>query len=174
MKIQKMPFILTFILLLTSSFNVFAIGQLCATNVPELLKVEPYTTLNAVLTTDDLKSLRTAMQLVTNDTQYQVVLNLANTIASKAGATGRVLITLPDGTVVVDTKKTTANTYENFAAKLINENHNSRIAILDAQMWPCGVGVETRRSTSTGTIENYLARRIGGYLNNLGTVRVSN
>jgi hypothetical protein len=48
-------------------------------------------------------------------------------------AGSRIVITLPDGTVVVDTSKNN-NTYANFQAKAINENHNTRVAILDAQL----------------------------------------
>ncbi len=88
-------------------------------------------------------------------------------------ANGRVLITLPDGTVVVDTSKSTDNTYANFQAKAINENHNSRIAILDAQHWACGIGLETKTSTTTGAVEVYLAKHLGTYLNSAGTVRPS-
>ncbi|MEY4769024.1 MAG: hypothetical protein RL637_1663 [Pseudomonadota bacterium] len=177
MKIQKTALGLIFGLLLSNSILSFAAtspaGQLCATNVPETLKLEPYKSLNAKISLDDMTSLRSAMQILNNQDQYQALLNLANTIAAKAGATGRVVITLPDGTVVIDTKKTSTNTFDNFVAKAINENHNSRIAILDAQLWPCGIGIETRRSTSTGTIETYVARRVGGYLNSLGTIRIS-
>lgn len=173
MKTKNTLLVLALSALLGSSFAASA-AQSCATGVGPLLKTTAYSTLNTTLTPTDVSNLTTAMKLVSNDAQYQVVLDLANAIAAKAGATGRVVITLPDGTVVVDTKKTTNNTYANFSAKAINENHNSRIAILDAQLWPCGVGVETKFSTSTGAVETSLARRLGGYLNSVGTVRVNN
>jgi hypothetical protein len=82
-------------------------------------------------------------------------------------------VTLPDGTVVVDTKKTALNTYANYVAKKINENHNSRIAILDSRLFVCGAGVETKRSTTDGVVENYVAMRLGNYLDNSGSARIS-
>lgn len=172
MKTKHTLFALAMSALLGTSFNAAAAGQ-CAPGVPALLKSPAYKTLDTTLTAADVTALKNAMQTITNDAQYQVVLDLANAIAAKAGAAGRVVVTTPDGTVVVDTKKTTANTYANFIAKAISENHNSRVAILDAQLWPCGAGVETKFSTVTGTTESYVARRVGNYLNSLGTVRIS-
>ena len=55
----------------------------------------------------------------------------------------------------------------------MNENHNSRIAILDAQLYPCGRGVESKLSSTTETTQAYVAYRLGNYLNNAGTVRIS-
>jgi hypothetical protein len=121
---------------------------------------------------------------------------------------GRILITLPDGTVVVDTSKadapacdTTAaacaglngfpvnppagcacngqaNSYGHYLKKSVNENHASRIAIHDAQEWPCAYGLETKSSSSTNSNEHYLAIRLaspalGGHLDSTGTVRAS-
>lgn len=83
------------------------------------------------------------------------------------------MITLPDGTVVVDTSKGTANTYQNFKNKVINENHNTRVAILDAQIYDCGVGLETKKSTTDNVVESYVAKRLGNYLDSAGTVRIS-
>ena len=65
------------------------------------------------------------------------------------------------------------NSLANFKAKAINENHNTRLAILDAQLFPCGFGLETKVSTSVGGVEVAIAKRIGAYMNSLGTVRVS-
>jgi hypothetical protein len=56
---------------------------------------------------------------------------------------------------------------------LIGENHNTRVAISDAQEKPCAVGYETKYSTTTNRHENYVAIRLGPYLNNVGTVRLS-
>lgn len=117
-------------------------------------------------------------------------------------ANARVLIALPDGTVVVDTSKSNdpccdngqctgggnntvcsptapcpaepqANGFCHFKTKAVNENHNSRIAILSAQLAPCGLGYETKFSTSDGRAENYVAIRLGQLFNNEGTVRAS-
>ena len=84
---------------------------------------------------------------------------------------GRVLITLPDGTVVYDTF--TDCTYADFLAKTCGENHNSRVAIINSQIDTCGVGYEQKKSTTTGDIEKYVAIRLGEYLNNHGSIRLS-
>ena len=107
---------------------------------------------------------------------------MARGIAGSA-PTGRVLITLPDGTAVVDTSKpddpsnstpdVQANSFQHFKNKTVNENHNTRISILDAQLWPCGLGVERKFSTTDNVSEIYLAERLGNYLNNDGTARLS-
>ena len=60
----------------------------------------------------------------------------------------RLVVTEPDGTVVVDTAMTTLNTFANWKTKSINENHNSRIAIIDAQTLEGGVGYETKHSST--------------------------
>jgi hypothetical protein len=123
---------------------------------------------------------------VTNQASYQVLYDAALELAAKlnvaTGLTGgRVVVTDPDGLVVVDTAKGALNTYANFQAganpatfaQTINVNHNSRVSILDAQQWPCGVGVETKFSNSVQTFQNYVAVRLGPYLNNSGTYRGS-
>jgi hypothetical protein len=94
-----------------------------------------------------------------------------------------VVLTLPDGTTVIDTSKPDdpldtmpdidANSFQHFRNKKVNENHNSRIAIHDAQEWPCGLGLEAKLSTSTGQREIYLAVRLGTHLDSNGTVRAS-
>lgn len=120
---------------------------------------------------------RDRLAAVTNAATYVNLLNLANTIANQNSA--RIVVTLPDGTVVVDTNRNDGpadpknNAYPNFVNKTINENHNSRIAFMSAQTWPCGVAVETKTSTSTGQVENYVAFRLGAHLDNAGTVRIS-
>lgn len=117
-------------------------------------------------------SLTTLLQNTVDQTTYALLLTAANNLAASAGVTGRVVITLPDGTVVVDTAKGT-NTYANYIAKTINENHNSRVSIYDAQAWVGGIGVERKFSSTTQTTEIYTAVRLGAYLNNQGTVRLS-
>jgi hypothetical protein len=42
-----------------------------------------------------------------------------------------------------------------------------------AQEYPCGAGVESKISTSTGVNEDYLALRAGNHLESAGTVRAS-
>ena len=127
----------------------------------------------------ELGNMFTALGALTDQATYETLLASANTAAAGI-PTGRVVIALPDGTVVLDTARTdgdpavpTSNTYAHFQAKTINENHNSRIAFMTAQQYPCGVSVESKLSTSTGQTEHYFALRLGTHLNSLGTVRIS-
>lgn len=113
----------------------------------------------------------------------------------------RILVAESDGTVVVDSSKpknpgsaiqfTSANSLNNWKTKpffafaggstlpanlnynAVNENHHSRIAILQTQLYQDGVGYETKYSTSTGTNQAYVAVRLGPYLNNYGSIRYS-
>lgn len=169
MKMQKMSLLSLVAALLLVSFNAMAA---CGDQVLTKLTAPAYANLNAILTPAQVTKFKNKLNGVTGAPTYNSLLNEANTVAALI-ANGRVLITLPDGTVVVDTSKGANNTYANFQAKTINENHNSRIAILDAQLWACGVGLETKTSTSTGDVEVYLAKRLGAYLDSAGTVRLS-
>ncbi len=122
---------------------------------------------------------------------YENLYNFCQGLASSIPH-GRIVVTLPDGTVVIDTyldfcncdipscvdecpdvSTYGCNGYNYFTSKVVNENHNSRVAIMDAQMYPCGVGCETKYSTTVGAVQAYVAIRLGPYLNNLGTVRLS-
>ena len=61
-----------------------------------------------------------------------------------------------------------------YVDKKINENHNSRIAIMKALLSAAGRGYEVKRSTSTGATENYLAFRLGTSPETpVGSVRIS-
>jgi len=102
---------------------------------------------------------------------YAPLLADAQTIAGRI-TNGRVVVTLPDGTVVVDTGKGN-NTFANFQAKAINENHNSRVAIFTAQEYPCGLALERKFSSTDQTVETYFALRAGVHLDSYGTIRIS-
>ncbi|MBA3757047.1 MAG: hypothetical protein H0X02_12860 [Nitrosomonas sp.] len=168
MKMQKIFLLPVLAALFFISFNAMAA---CAPQVQTKLAAAPYNTLNAILTPAKLTSFRNKLSAVQNQATYATLLTEANATAAML-ANGRIVVTLPDGTVVVDTSKSN-NTYANFGAKAINENHNTRVAILDAQLYDCGIGLETKTSTTTGDIEVYLAKRLGTYLDSAGTVRVS-
>ena len=155
--------------LFVTSFNAMAA---CAPQVTTKLAAAPYDTLNAILTPAKVTSFRNKLNNVTGQGTYAILLAEANATATLI-ANGRVIVTLPDGTVVVDTSKGANNTYTNFIDKAINENHNTRVAILDAQIYDCGVGLESKTSSSTGVQEVYLAKRLGAYLDSVGTVRLS-
>lgn len=126
------------------------------------------------------QALRSLLNAVTDQTSYAALLTKAESVASKTEG-GRVVVTLPDGTVVLDTAADddpsntmeAGNSYDHFLAKTVNENHNSRVAIFAAQLYPCGVGVESKLSTTTGITESYVAIRLGQHLNSVGTVRLS-
>ena len=127
----------------------------------------------------EVSSLDTQLKAMVDQTTYQTLLDHCNTIAAGITA-GRMVITLPDGTVVIDTNRTDndpndpkSNSYQHFLDKTINENHNSRVAIFSAQQYPCGRGLETKFSTSDGTDESYLALRLGTHLDSEGTARIS-
>lgn len=169
MKMQKLSSMLAVAVLCLMSFNVIAA---CATQVQTKVTQAPYATLNAILTPARVTSIKNKLDAVANPATYNILRAEAVATANLI-ADGRVVITLPDGTVVVDTSKGAANTYANFQAKTINENHNTRVAILDAQIYDCGLGLETKTSTSTGDVEVYLAKRLGAYLDSAGTVRLS-
>ncbi len=89
----------------------------------------------------------------------------------------RLLVAESDGTVVIDTSRAAdspnANTYENWQNKNINENHNTRVAVMTAQLFEAGVGYESKYSTSVNANQKYVAIRGGQYLNNPGTFRLS-
>lgn len=169
MKMRKISLLPVLIVLFFISFNVMAA---CGPQVQTKLTQPPYDTLNAILTPAKVNSFRNKLSAVKDQSTYQVLLNEAKATAATI-ANGRILVTLPDGTVVVDTAKGTANTYDNFDAKTINENHNTRVAILHSQIYDCGVGLESKTSSTTGAKEDYLAKRLGAYLNSAGTVRLS-
>lgn len=73
----------------------------------------------------------------------------------------RILITLADGTVLMDTSKGSNNTFSNFDNKAINENHNTRSAMLQALLSKSGEGFEEKLSSSTNQTETYQAVRTG-------------
>ena len=117
---------------------------------------------------------------VDNPATYRDLLTFSRDLAASI-PNGRLLIALPDGTVVVDTFQPDdldnnlleGNSYEHFEKKTVNENHNTRVAIMSAQLYPCGVGVESKPSTTTGTFQSYAALRLGGQFQSSGTARLS-
>ena len=170
MRMLKMSLLLVLAVLFVTSLNVMAAS--CAPQVQTLVIAPPYDTLNAALTVARVTSIKKKLDAVNNQATYATLLTEAKATAAIV-TNGRVVITLPDGTVVIDTFKGGANTYVNFKAKTINENHNTRIAFLDSQLFECGVGVETKLSSTTNVKEFYVAKRLGNYLDSSGTVRLS-
>ncbi|SDY51632.1 hypothetical protein [Nitrosomonas sp. Nm33] len=170
MKLQKLvSLFLVLTILLFTSLNVMAT---CGSQVQTLVTQPPYSNLAAVLTDTEKVKLTNLLKAVKDDATYNKLLTEANAVAAMI-ANGRMMIALPDGTVVVDTAKGANNTFANFKVKAINENHNTRISILDAQLHDCGIGLEQKFSTTDGTKEVYFAKRLGAYLNSAGTARLS-
>jgi hypothetical protein len=84
----------------------------------------------------------------------------------------RLMFCEADGTVLYDSSKGASNTFANI--KSINENHNSRLAIIKALLSASGRGYEVKRSTSTDVVETYLALRLGTSSETpTGSVRIS-
>jgi len=105
-----------------------------------------------------------------NEDNYDEFVTVVMLVSSRIN-NGRIVVALPDGTVVVDTFKN--NTWAGYQNKTINENHNTRISFLDAQDNVGGVGYERKLSSTTGHYEKGVAVRLGEYLNNNGTIRLS-
>jgi hypothetical protein len=138
-----------------------------------------YTSLLTALA-PQVPALQTGIASVVDQATYANYLTFVRTLTPSV-PNGRVVIALPDGTVMIDTSRpddpgnvmAVGNSFAHFGSKTVNENHNSRIAFLDAQEWPCGVGIERKLSTSTGLTETYMAFRLGTHLDSLGTARLS-
>ncbi len=167
MKNLKTSLLLVAVLGVTS-FNAMAAIE-CAPQVNALLKSNAtYKKLHSTLNpkVDNLTSL---LRGTKDQATYSKLLNAVKAVAG----TNRVVVTLADGTVVVDTGKSANNSYAIFAAKGVNENHNSRVAIMLAQTHECGLGVETKYSSTDKSTEKYVAIRLGKYLDSAGTARIS-
>jgi hypothetical protein len=183
--------------LLALAVTTTALAQDCAPGVNELLVTAPYQGLLATLQPngDDLTAAVQAMLLAPTvgekETAYNAMVSQIETVLFPGlGASPRLLLTESDGTVIYDsaqigktvtnddancgiTGDVPRNSYPAFCTKQVNENHNSRVAILATQLFPCGLGVETKFSTSVNKIQSYVAVRMGDYLNSMGTARYS-
>lgn len=107
---------------------------------------------------------------------YNTMLQAVKSSKSSSTLSGiRILVSAADGRVIVDTgKPDTNNTHAKAVLKEVNENHQSRLAILVCLLGPSGVGFESKFSSSTGRNELYLAYRVGKSVNDaIGVVRVS-
>lgn len=86
----------------------------------------------------------------------------------------RLVVTEPDGKVVYDTSNSTSNTYANWQLNEVNPiNHNTSMCVMTAQMFPCGVGYESKYSSESSGFQQYVAVRVGPFTNNYGTFRLS-
>jgi hypothetical protein len=131
--------------------------------------------------TPNINHLTDLLRGVYNQETYATLLAAARSVAAGIGINrlGRLVMTLPDGTVILDTIRpdgdtpVNANSYAHFQAKSINENLNTRVAVAAAQTFPCGLAIESRISTTTSRFESHFAVRLGPHLSSLGTARLS-
>jgi len=127
--------------------------------------------------TPNIANLTRLLDTVSDQSSYEMLLGAARSIAARIG--GRLVVTLPDGSVVVDTDRpdgetpANANSYEHFNARSINENDNTRVAVNAAQMFPCGIAIESKFNPASGLAEVHFAARLGPHLSSSGTARLS-
>ena len=172
--------LLTASLVLTSTFVRAADDESCQPGLIKAAISNPVYGQLFFILSPQAPSLRALLEHVADQPSYANLLTAAKTIAASI-PNGRVVITLPDGTVVLDTARPddptstmpSGNSFEHFEDKTVNENHNTRVTILSAQLYSCGVGVESKLSTTTGQSEIYVAIRLGQHLNSTGTARLS-
>jgi len=159
--------------------------QKCATNVKKLIKHNcAYQTVSDVLSStviSDISSLLYNVQTV-GSTAYAALLAYAVALAATL-PTGNVIIADSNGNVAVDVAQGGTNTYANYQSGSIAPNQMSNIAVIDAQAWPCGLGVQSVYSNTLPGIQNVVAKRLNAipfsnvgsnsYLNSLGTVLMS-
>jgi hypothetical protein len=173
--------------ILTASFSALSLALSAAGNVAHAQDCQPgisdeygqdqsnYNALIAAVVpelghlSEDLHTLGTAPSTAI----YAEILEHSTELVTTLGSSSRVVITLQDGTVVIDTSKGAGNTLAAFQAKTINENHNSRLAILTSQKYPCGVGIERNFNSTLLAFETSLAVRLGDHLNSDGTIHLS-
>jgi len=108
----------------------------------------------------------------TYDSAISVFRSLVSSLATNTGKIARIVVCLPDGTVYFDSSKTN-NTFANASGKNINENHNTRASIINAQLLQNGFSFENKFSTTDNKLEDYVAMRVGPHGANLGTIRYS-
>ena len=106
------------------------------------------------------------------NTFFALVKNLFGIDPSNNPTHKRLVIIEQDGTVIMDTSKNN-NTRNNWKDKVINENQNTRICVLNAQLFPDGSGCETRMSSNSNTLQKYVAVRAGRFTHSYGTFRLS-
>lgn len=154
--------------------------QSCLPGVTEALREHRlYRQLRAELV-DHRRTLRELLDAVEDQATYAALLEEAEEVAGGV-RNGRLVVTLPDGTVVLDTAAEndpnnmlpSGNSFQHFRNKTVSENHNTRVAIMSAQQYPCGIGVERKLSTTTGEVQSYVALRLGPHLDSSGTARLS-
>src|SRR5262249_2250873 len=125
--------------------NGFYAAQTCVKGFDEAFALHPanYTLVQTSIT-PSAPTVQTQLRAVVDHPTYATLLTTARNLAASF-TNGRIVITLTDGTVVIDTGKPDdptninpgqANSFQHFTNKNVNENHNSRLAIFVAQEYP--------------------------------------
>ena len=132
------------------------------------------------------KLLSDSLNVATYSSAVTVFRALTVQLAASTVKKARILVCLSDGTVYFDSNRkdgvqtlanglndTTSNVFANASNKTINENHNTRACVINAQLVQNGVSYESKYSTSSNNFEDYVAMRIGPQGASAGTVRYS-
>ncbi|QDQ38990.1 hypothetical protein E3226_000500 [Legionella geestiana] len=139
---------------------------------------------------EKVESMVSAPTVLAKEARYDELVAFIEATFPDIGISPRLLLAESDGTVIYDSSQAgksvvnadsscgalgvvARNSYASFCTKQVNENHNTRIDMLNAQLWPCATGIETKFSTSVGVFQSYVGIRMGAYLNNNGTARYS-
>lgn len=106
---------------------------------------------------------------------YDIQYNLIDTYAYPESL--RFTLSLQDGRVIFDSAAGYDNTYARALGinneDRINENLNTRVSVIKAQLSDCRIGYEKKESFTTGVDEVYVAIAVGPPDESLGTVRLS-
>jgi hypothetical protein len=194
LKPAKVTVSLLSVFLLLSNFNLDAKhhskGQECGTNIRQIINNNPlYTEIDGILSKNVIQTftdLTNAMFAAGNEASYDALYNYCLQI-SQTIPNGRVVLAQQDaGLVIVDTSKpfdptnllATGNSYAHWQSNTVNSsNHNTRLSILFAQFYPCGIGAETALSATLRMPQAGVAKRLTpskrDYTQSTGTVRLS-
>jgi len=161
------------------TYGAYGLDQCDLANLPAIFQQDVYTRLYASIKASRPSQYRVLVDAASSSEEgYEQLVSVAREFLSR-NPDYRLLLTLPDGTVLFDSARADGtataqdNSFQNFQAKTINENHNTRVAIMYAQLSPLGLGWERKLSTSTEEVETYVAMRLGPQFASSGTMRLS-
>jgi hypothetical protein len=119
-----------------------------------------------------IQTFLTGPQVTTYEPMVAIVQAAQNALAVGTNLLLRTLLAASDGRVAYDSTKT--NTFANYSAGTIGDNHNTRPEVMLAVLSSSGVGLSERFSSTTASSQKYQATRLGDSANgNLGTFRIS-
>lgn len=165
-------------------------GQQCATNIECIISDTPiYREICSIVKPGVIKKFKSLVEKVyrtQTQASYSPLFSYSKKIASKL-KNGRIVVCQQDaGIVIIDTAQPDdpdnllpqGNSLEHWLSNTVNpSNHNTRLAIFSAQLYPCGIGAETALSASVGQLQAGVAFRLNtsvkDYTQSSGTVRLS-